>query len=177
MKTLEYFFTSREAVLEEWITAIFSTYSLQTVGFLRTKKDPFTNPVADMTREAATTVYEAVSGWDKKPADVKNAIDRFVHLRAVQDFLPSEGMLVFYLLKPIIRKHVLPKMKLAGKLDEYLEAESRLDTIALLAFDIYTKARETVAQNRITEIKNQYAQLVRWAQKVGGSPLSTEGKS
>lgn len=177
MKTLEYFFSCRETVLEEWITAIFSTYSLQTVGFLRTKKDPFTNPVADMTREAATTVYEAVSGWDKKPADVKAAIDRFVHLRAVQEFLPSEGMLVFYLLKPIIRRHVLPKMQAHGRIEEYLEAESRLDTIALMAFDIYEKARQTVAQNRITEIKNQHAQLVRWAQRVGGSPLDTEGNS
>lgn len=177
MKPLDTFFNNRDVVIDEWVNAIFATYPLQTTGFLRTVKDPFTNPVADMTREAAKTVYEAVSGWDKKPEDVKAAIDRFVHLRAVQTFLPSQGMLVFYLLKPILRKHILPLMKGEKELHEYLEAESRLDTIALLAFDIYMKSRETVAENRIQEIKNQHAQLVRWAQRVGGSPLDTEDKS
>ena len=66
MKSLDVFFNCREQVLEEWVNAIFNTYPLQSTGFLRTVKDPFTNPVADMTREAARTVYEAVSGWDKK---------------------------------------------------------------------------------------------------------------
>ena len=96
--------------------------------------------------------------------------DRFIHLRAVQDFLPSQAMLVFYLLKPLLRKHVMPAMQKAGKLKDYLDAESRLDTIVLLGFDMYTKSREVVAQNRINEIKNQHAQLVRWAQRVGGAP-------
>ena len=176
MKSVDVFFNCREQVLEEWVNAIFNTYPLQSTGFLRTVKDPFTNPVADMTREAARTVYEAVSGWDKKPEDVKQAIDRFVHLRAVQAMLPSQGIMVFYLLKPIMRKHVLPKLK-DQALQDYLDAESRLDTIVLMAFDIYMKSRETVAENRIREIKNQHAQLVRWAQRVGGSPLEQEGKS
>ena len=150
MQSTEYFFSVRDVVLEEWINAIFDTYPFQTTGFLRTNDDPFTNPVADMTREAANTVYEAVSGWDKKPADVRAAIDR---------------------------KHIMPAMSKAGKMKEYLEAESRLDTIVLLGFDLYTKSREVVAQNRINEIKNQHAQLVRWAQRVGGAPLPEEGQS
>jgi hypothetical protein len=75
-----------------------------------------------------------------------------------------------------MRKHVLPKLK-DQALQEYLDAESRLDTIVLMALDTYMKSRETVAENRIREIKNQHAQLVRWAQRVGGSPLEQEGKS
>ncbi len=171
MQSTEFFFKVRETLIEEWVNAIFASYPLQTTGFLRTVKDPFTNPVADMTREAANVVYEAVSGWDKKPAEVRNAIDRFVHLRAVQDFLPSQAMLVFYLLKPLMRKHIMPEMQKAGKLKDYLEAESRLDTIVLLGFDMYTKSREVVAENRIKEIKSQHAQLVRWAQRMGSDEV------
>ena len=171
MQSTEYFFGVRDIVLEEWVNAIFDTYPFQTTGFLRTSNDPFTNPVADMTREAARTVYEAVSGWDKKPAEVKAAIDRFVHMRAVQGFNPSQAMLAFCLLKPVLRKHVLPAMQKAGRLKDYLDAESRLDTIVLLGFDMYTESREVVAQNRIDEIKHQHAQLVRWAQRVEGAPL------
>lgn len=171
MQSTEFFFGVRDVVLEEWVNAIFDTYPFQTTGFLRTQSDPFVNPVADMTREAARTVYEAVSGWDKKPSEVKEAIDRFVHMRAVQGFNPSQAMLAFYLLKPVLRKHVLPAMQKAGRLKDYLDAESRLDTIVLLGFDMYTESREVVAQNRIDEIKNQHAQLVRWAQRVEGAPL------
>ena len=48
MKSLDVFFNCREQVIEEWVNAIFNTYPLQSTGFLRTVKDPFTNPVADM---------------------------------------------------------------------------------------------------------------------------------
>ena len=70
MKPLDTFFNNRDVVIDEWVNAIFATYPLQTTGFLRTVKDPFTNPVADMTREVARTVYEALSCWDKYPQDV-----------------------------------------------------------------------------------------------------------
>jgi hypothetical protein len=46
-----------------------------------------------------------------------------------------------------------------------------VDSLTLLAFDMYMEDREILAQSRITEIRNQYAQLARWAQKLeGGSP-------
>jgi hypothetical protein len=59
----------------------------------------------------------------------------------------------------------LPACLQEGLLDEYLEAESRLDTAALLACDMYVASRERIFEERIGEIKRQHAQLVRWAQK------------
>ena len=50
-----------------------------------------------------------------------------------------------------------------------------MDSVTLLAFDLYSAARETLEETRIAEIRNQHAQLVRWAQSVDGSPVS--GKS
>lgn len=149
-----------------WVEAVFATYPLETTGFLRTKNDPFTNPVAHMTRQAAGALYDAVTGEDVDPAETKAAVDRFIKLRAVQKFSPGQSMAVFYLLKPVLRETLLPDMLAAERLDEYLEMESRLDTLALLAFDIYMKARETLAEARIKEIRNQHAQLRRWAQEL-----------
>jgi hypothetical protein len=105
---------------------------------------------------------------------VAGAIERFVKLRAVQKGEPSKSLGVLYVMKPILRKTALPAMRKANLLSEYLECESRLDTVALLAFDIYMRARETLAESRIREIKNQYAQLARWAQKLEGSPVPDE---
>lgn len=157
-----------------WVEAVFATYPLETTGFLRTKNDPFTNPVAHMTREAADILFDAMIGEDMEPEKITGAIERFVKLRAVQKGEPSTSLGVLYLMKPVLRKKALAKMLEANLLDEYLECESRLDTVILLAFDMYMQARETLAESRIREIKNQHAQLARWAQKLEGAPLPDE---
>ena len=40
------------------------------------------------------------------------------------------------------------------------------DSLTLLAFDMYVENREILAESRITEIRNQHAQLARWAQQL-----------
>ncbi|MBQ4566695.1 MAG: RsbRD N-terminal domain-containing protein [Desulfovibrio sp.] len=166
MLSLEIFRAHKKEVVAAWVEAVFATYPFETTGFLRTKQDPFGNPVAHMTREAASTLFDAVAGEDMHPPTVKNALDRFIKLRAVQKFLPSQSLAVIHAMKPILREQVLPKMQDVGQLAAYLEAESRLDSLALLAFDMYCEARETVAEARIKEIRNQHAQLARWAQRL-----------
>lgn len=170
MRSLKILRAHKEEVVNSWVEAVFATYPLETTGFLRTRRDPFTNPVAHMTREAANVLFDAVAGEDVQAATVRASLDRFVKLRAVQKFSPSQSLAVFYLMKPILREKVMPEMRLKGRLEDYLEAESRLDTLALLAFDIYAEARETVAESRIREIKNQHAQLARWAQRLENGP-------
>lgn len=161
----------KKTVADRWVEAVFATYPLETTGFLRTKNDPFTNPVAHMTRQAADSLYDAMIGEEVDPADTKAAVDRFVKLRAVQKFTPGQSMAVFYLMKPILREEVMPEMLARGQISDYLEMESRLDTLALLAFDIYMSAREILADARIKEIRNQHAQLARWAQQLeNGGP-------
>ena len=153
----------RQEIVSEWVESVFATYPLETTGFLRTRNDPFTNPVAHMTREAGYTLYDAMAGEDTEPDTVRAALDRFIKLRAVQKFNPGESMAVFYLMKPLLRKKILPEMRTGGQLDEYLEMESRLDTLALLAFDMYVNNRDLLAESRIREIRNQHAQLAKWA--------------
>lgn len=166
MDAIDIMRNKRMEVVNRWTEAVFATYPLETKGFLRTKQDPFTNPVAHMTREAGFILYDAMIGEETDPKAVKSALDRFIKLRAVQKFNPGESMAVFYLMKPIIRELLLPEMRAKGQMDLYLETESRLDTLVLLAFDMYVKARDTVAELRIKEIKNRYAQLERWAQNL-----------
>lgn len=170
MNALEILRNCKKDITTRWVESVFATYPLETTGFLRTKSDPFTNPVAHMTREAAGALYDAAIGEEVDPAVIKASLDRFVKLRAVQKFAPSENMAVFYLMKPLLREIALPDMEKSGHLEEYLEVESRLDTLSLLAFDMYTEARNTVAEARIREIRNQHAQLAAWARKLEGSP-------
>ena len=60
-----------------------------------------------------------------------------------------------------------------GDLAAYLETESRIDSLLLLAFDMYVENREILAESRITEIRNQHAQLARWAQQLESGNVPT----
>ncbi|MDR2799909.1 MAG: RsbRD N-terminal domain-containing protein [Desulfovibrio sp.] len=172
MNVREYFHSRRETIVGLWTEAVYALYPLETTDFLRTREDPFANPVADMTREAGSAIYDAVAGADIKIEDMKNALDRFVKWHAAQQEAPSRGIGVLLLMKPILREQVLPGLAGQGNLKDYLDAESRLDTLALLAFDMYMAARERLAQARVGEIRLRYAQLERWAQRSFAAPCA-----
>lgn len=171
MKALDILRNYKKEAANRWTEAVFATYPLETTGFLRTKSDPFANPVAHMTRQAAAVLFDAMIGEETEPQEVKNALERFVKLRAVQKFSPGQSMAVFYVMKPILRELAMPEMLAKGQLDAWLEVESRLDTLVLLAFDIYMNARETLAESRIKEIRSRHAQLERWAQTLENGNL------
>lgn len=164
----------RKEIVSQWAEAVFSTYPLETSGFLRTRSDPFTNPVAHMTKQAANILFDAITEEEVDPAETKKALERFIRLRAVQKFNPSQNLAVLYIMKPVLRRIALAEIQDNGQLDEYLQMESRLDTLALIAFDMYMQARETLAESRIREIRNQYAQLAKWARNLEGEPDKAE---
>ena len=157
--------TEQEQILVKWNAAILATYPLDMTGFARTQEDRFRNPGGHAIRLALEEVYTAVSGGLSSERLLRGSLEMFVKLRAVQDFTPVQALGVVYLLKPLLRERVLPACLQDGLLDEYLEAEYRLDTAAILVCDIYVASRERVLEERIGEIKRQHAQLVRWAQK------------
>ena len=95
-----------------------------------------------MTKEAAGLIYDVIAGEHVTPQKIKHALDRFVRLRAVQQYTPSQGLGVFFLMKPLLREHILPLCQEKEDLAEYLDAESRLDSVTLLAFDLYSAARD-----------------------------------
>jgi len=169
--------TEREYILAKWSAAVFSSYPLDMTGFARTQEDPFRNPGGHAIRVALEDMYTAVSGGISSEQILRNSLEMFVKLRAVQDFTPVRALGVVYLLKPLLRERVLPACLRNGLLEEYLEAESRLDAAALIACDIYATSRERVLEERIGEIKRSHAQIVRWARKKGGAGEEQGAKS
>ena len=168
MNLAEYFCACKEDILGLWTEAVYATIPFETKGLSGAATDPFANPGADMIREAAGALYGAVAGEETTVAGVKAALERFVKLRAVQQGTPSQVLGAFYLLKPIMRERLLPHCAAPEDLNDYLTAESRLDSLVLLAFDMYTAARETLAESRVREIRDRHAQITRWAQTFRG---------
>ena len=170
MNTLAVFREHKKALVDRWVEMVFSTYSLDTTGLLRTRQDQFANPVGEITTTLASYLYDAVAGEHIIPERVTEALTRFVRLRAVQDFSPSRGLGVIYVLKHFLRETLLPIFEADKSVADYLEAEARLDTLALMAFDIYLGAREAVSEQRIKEIRDQHSQVLRFAQAHGHTP-------
>lgn len=157
----------KKRIVEQWVETVFNGYPLDTTGFLRTKQDAFCNPVGEITNTVAGYLYDAAAGEHIISEKLQDALTRFVRLRSVQDFAPSKALGVIYMFKQSMRTALLSLFASQGRLEEYLEAESRLDTLALMAFDIYLASREILAEQRIREIRDQHSQVVRWAQRAG----------
>lgn len=119
-------------------------------------------------------LFDAVIGLDASPRQVKAALDDLIRLRAVQDFTPSQAVGPLFLLKDILRTALLdpgfrrterqdgpvrprgtpPRRPSAGEiLDGCFEAEARLDSLALLALDLYAADRERIFRMRVDEVK------------------------
>ncbi len=153
---------------ELWIDRFFSAYPIDSTGFARTRRDRFANPVGETTRRSAAVMLGAVIGNDAEPETVKQALHDLILIRAVQDMAPSQATGAIAALKDILRSEVLPECLKpenagSGTLKNYLEAESRIDTLFLMALDMYAEAREKVYRARIEDIKQSQAQLTRLA--------------
>ncbi len=158
----------RETLVDRWVNRFFASYPLDSKGFMRTSRDRFANPVGETTRIAATVLFDAVIGMDADPETVKQALHDLIWIRAVQDMPPSKAVGALFLLKELLRSEVLPEClqpEHSGLelLNRYLAMESRLDTLGLMALDMYAEARERVFRIRVEEVKRSQSQVIRLA--------------
>ena len=194
MNVTEICVARREELLGAWAEKFISSYPLQSAGFVRTSTDPFANPVGQTIRASLGVLFDAVIGLDASPREVKAALNDLIRLRAVQDFTPSQAVGPLFLLKDIMRAVLLgpdpakskDKKEQSGRedatrvclpageiLDGCFEAAARLDSLALLALDLYAADRERIFRMRVDEVKRAQSSLLRWAQRQGLSPEDT----
>lgn len=170
MAILDLLRAQRGVLKEKWRDSIFRTYPLNTVGFLRTNANEFTNPVGHRTTQAVNGIIDAVLAETMDVAVVKEFIDDIVRIRAVQGFSPAAAVGVFFLLKALVRELLEKELKNGSISRELLIFETKLDSIALAAFDIYAACRETLYEQRVLEVKNSQSQLLRRARLLCDMP-------
>lgn len=147
MKLTTYLFKYQDTIVERWFDIVAKTYPSDTAGFLRSKKDPFANPVRNNTLKSMRTVVAELLG--EMDCDlIRKDLDPAVRIRAVQQFSPSEAVGFIFFLKDIIRELLRTKFSRQFSdpkiLPALLELESRIDAIALIAVDIYLECREKI---------------------------------
>lgn len=155
---------NRTAIVEKWIRRFIESYPTDTSKFLLSEKDRFDNPVGYTISSELPRIYDQLIG-DMDREAISASMDAILKIRAVQDFTPSESVGFILGLKPILREMLSGS---DGAHSELMEFESKIDQVALCAFDSYMQCRERVHQVRATELRSRTPES-RNRHKPGGS--------
>ena len=148
----------KTAILRKWAAAVFDTYPGDTAAFLQSEKDRFANPVG----YAVTISLEKIMDGLIAGPDIQSLsayLEDIIKIRAVQDFSPSQTISFPLLLKKVI----IDEIKLEQVPADWIEFESKIDGLTLLAFDIYSQCREKINRIKLNELKagsTAFARLV-----------------
>ena len=153
---------NRETILGRWFDLIAGTYPEVTSAFLAKQKDQFRNPVGHAISQSIGPIYDQVlSAMDTD--ELLHALDGVIRIRSVQDFTPSGAVVFVFQLKTAIRDVMDAQIRDPEKWDDLLELESRIDRVALLAFEKFTECREKLHEIRNNEIKSRALNLLERA--------------
>lgn len=155
----------KEAMIARWIEIVHGTYPFDTIGFLRTRKDRFANPVGYRTEEAARALMDLV--FTERPDEdaLLHAVDEIIHVRAIQDFSPEAAVGVIFAIKDVVREVVRASGQMTECIPALLALESRVDAVALMGFGVYARCREKLHLMKVEEFKRQNSQVLRLAER------------
>lgn len=167
MNLVELLRTHREDITERWFDLIVKTYPGLSSIFLK-KKHRWGNPVGVNIHGAIEGIYDQLL-QDEADERLAPLIDTVVRIRAVQEYSPSEATAIFMLLKHVVREFAMNVAKESGEeisqdfIKDLWDFESNIDTVVLIAFDIYTKCREKLFELRLQDSKQRFSGLLRRA--------------
>ncbi len=150
----------KTTVVERWLDMVLATYPPQTAKMWKVNSDPFGNPVGQTTLRALGELTDHLLAWEDAAA-ICASLEPLVKIRAVQDFSPSKALSFVFFFKKVVRS-LFAKAIARERLDaELAELDSRVENLALLAMDIYVKAREDLYRMRLDEFKRTHRMLFR----------------
>jgi hypothetical protein len=164
--TFESILTERKAELsEKWAGLVLQTYPRETQKIWGRQKDRFDNPVGVTIIEATRELFPSILEWDDAEK-ISKSLDKLIRIRAVQDFSPSQAISFVFLLKKLLRDEFFKPMKKEGTLEDLLRFEAKIDNLAMMAFDIYSKSRELIYRMRVDEVKRAQHNLLKKAKMI-----------
>lgn len=151
-----------EELAEKWACLILGSYPPETQAVWKANREIFSNPVGHSIRTTASELIPLLLAWNDAEA-VAAALTKLVKIRAVQDFSPSQALSFVFSLKKLLRQEFMKELAAQGALEELLAFETRVDNLAVIAFDLYVSARDQVQRMRVEEVKRAHTNIVRRA--------------
>lgn len=161
MNLMELMAERREIILKKWLESITASYP-HASSFLTQQKNRFANPVGYTIEETANAVLNAVIRREIS-TQTHDALDRFMQVRAVQDFTPSRAVDFLLTLKQIMRETFNNVIRGTDLGDEFQLSVSLIDRMVLISFESYTKYREKLYELKVNEFKHMAFRLLERA--------------
>lgn len=156
---------NKDAILERWFHLILETYPPQTSAMLRQKKDRFTNPVGyTLCTETEALFKELIEGMDSDR--VSTSLNHLIKIRSVQDFSPSQAVGLILLLKKAIGEVLKSEIQKEQFIEEWLTFYSKIDQVALQAFDIYMDCREKICEVRVNRARAEREMALKMLERM-----------
>lgn len=151
-----------EELAQKWADLVLGTYPAETQAVWRKNRDQFTNPVGHNILKSTSELIPLLLTWNDAEA-VARSLDTIVKIRAVQDLSPGQALSFVFLLKKLLRQEFTAELSAKGELEELLRFETRVDNLAVMAFDLYVASRDQIARMRVEEVKRAHTNIVRRA--------------
>lgn len=149
--------------LRSWFELVIDSYPRETAQMFKREKNPFANPVGSNTFQGLEGIFdEFLQGFN--PEKITPPLDKIIRIRAIQNFSPSQAIGFVFQLKHLINEQLQKEIQ-EGDVspEEMAQFSTRIDNLALLAFDIYVECREKIYQIRINEVHNRTHRLLQRA--------------
>jgi hypothetical protein len=147
-----------EVILEQWFVRAVGPYPEETKQFLAAEGDQFRNPVGYVLRENLAAIVQELLG-EMNSSLVTSALHAIIRIRAVQNYTTTQAVEFIFSLRQIVLEAV-PGF-------DVLLLNSRIDRLALTAFEEYVRCREQLSDIRLNESRRAMALPVALARARG----------
>lgn len=159
----------QSAIIRRWLADTFATYPSGAAVFFQNTPNPFANPVGNALRKGITGIFECLLA-ERPLESTRVNLGEIIKIRAVQDFSPSHALAFVFLLKNAVRVELGGRIDNPELLADLAEFESRIDQVALLAFEIYIDYREQIHNLRVDEVKRSVSAVMTIFSRKGIKP-------
>jgi hypothetical protein len=157
----------REKILDKWLDRILSTYPADSFKFLKSEKDQFRNPVGHTLWEETAVILDSLLNGAEFEVPT-TSLDNIVRIRSVQDCPPSQAVAFVFLIKDVIKDELRDLPSDTTVSDELAAFQSKVDILALAAFDNYMKCKEKIYDLGAREARMRSAKLLERLSRLNG---------
>ena len=163
MKFGELLLEKEPYIVKQWFETLIATYPSETAKFFCNLKDDFANPVGSTSFKCVKDLFAGLIR-EKDHETLRSCLDPVIRIRTVQTiFTPSQATGFILDLKKIVRKSLKKELKNNSFKKEIEQFDSKVDSLALIAFDLFVKCKEQIYQLKVDTERNKIYKAFRRA--------------
>lgn len=167
VKLQDILITKRRAIIQDWFERAAHQYPTDARKFLVTEENRFANPIRASLLDGMNGLYDRlVAGETFETQDSCEFLDTVIRVRAVQDLTAAQAIGFIFFLKDAARAALAGEIRREGMLEELLTFESKIDNVALLAFNMFMQCREKIYDLKATELRNRTSRILERACRI-----------